>query len=62
MLTLFPCISQVKSISGQVRGGQGKKRKLVLKFAHKLLRMKRDAMPQTLKVIVSALNVCIVID
>lgn len=41
---------EVKSISGQVRGGQGKKRKLMLKFAHKLLRMRRDAMPQQLKV------------
>ncbi|XP_065209623.1 neuropathy target esterase sws isoform X2 [Planococcus citri] len=43
-------LRKVKSISGQVRGGQGKKRKLMLKFAHKLLRMKRDAMPQRLKV------------
>ncbi|XKL67411.1 hypothetical protein PGB90_002902 [Kerria lacca] len=43
-------LRKVKSISGQVRGGQGKKRKLMLKFAHKLLRMRRDAMPQQLKV------------
>lgn len=41
---------KVKNISGQVRGTQGKKRKLVMKLAHQLLRMKKDSYPPKLKV------------
>lgn len=40
---------KVKSISGQVHG-QGKKRKLVIKFARRLLQMKKEALPQRLNV------------
>jgi hypothetical protein len=40
----------VKSISGQVRGAQGKKRKMVMKFAGRLLRLKKDSTPVQLKV------------
>ncbi|VVC39826.1 Hypothetical protein CINCED_3A007107 [Cinara cedri] len=43
-------LRKVKSISGQVRG-QGKKRKLVIKFARRLLRMKKDTLPQRLNVL-----------
>lgn len=46
-------IFKVKSISGQVHG-QGKKRKLVIKFARRLLRMKKETLPQRL-------NVCLLI-
>ena len=42
---------KVKSISGQVRGPPGKKRKLVMKLARRLLQLRRDNMPQQLKVI-----------
>lgn len=42
-------IFKVKSISGQVHG-QGKKRKLVIKFARRLLQMKKEALPQRLNV------------
>ncbi|XP_039289237.1 neuropathy target esterase sws isoform X2 [Nilaparvata lugens] len=44
-------LRKVKSISGQVHGGQGKKRKLVIKFARKLLQMKKENAPQQLKVL-----------
>lgn len=43
-------LRKVKNISGQVRGTQGKKRKLVMKLAHQLLRMKKDSYPPKLKV------------
>ncbi|XP_046669459.1 neuropathy target esterase sws isoform X2 [Homalodisca vitripennis] len=42
---------KVKSISGQVHGVQGKKRKLVMKFARRLLQMKKDNTPQQLKLL-----------
>jgi len=42
-------IFKVKSISGQVHG-QGKKRKLVIKFARRLLQMKKETLPQRLNV------------
>uniref|UniRef100_A0A1B6E580 Neuropathy target esterase sws n=1 Tax=Clastoptera arizonana TaxID=38151 RepID=A0A1B6E580_9HEMI len=44
-------LRKVKSISGQVHGAQGKKRKLVMKIARKLLRLKKDPTPQQLKVL-----------
>ncbi|XP_075226516.1 patatin like phospholipase domain containing sws isoform X3 [Lycorma delicatula] len=44
-------LRKVKSISGQVHGGQGKKRKLVMKFARKLLQLKKESTPQQLKVL-----------
>lgn len=38
---------KVKNISGQVRNsGQGKKRKMVMKFARRLLAMKKDEQEQ----------------
>jgi len=40
----------VKSISGQVRGAQGKKRKMVMRFARRLLQLKKDSTPVQLKV------------
>lgn len=44
-------LRKVKSISGQVHGaGQGKKRRAVMKFARKLLQLKKDSVPQQLKV------------
>lgn len=42
-------IFKVKSISGQVHG-QGKKRKLVIKFARRLLQMRKETLPQRLNV------------
>lgn len=39
-------------MSGQVHG-QGKKRKLVIKFARRLLRMKKETLPQRLNVCLS---------
>lgn len=42
---------QVKNISGQVHGGQGKKRRLVMKFARRLLQLKKDTTPMQLKVL-----------
>ncbi|XP_071442905.1 neuropathy target esterase sws isoform X1 [Hetaerina americana] len=44
-------LRKVKSISGQVRGGQGKKRKLVMKFARKLLQLKKESTPVQLQVL-----------
>ncbi|GFG31714.1 hypothetical protein Cfor_06274 [Coptotermes formosanus] len=46
-----PCLTPVKSISGQVRGAQGKKRKLVMRFARRLLQLKKDSTPVQLKVL-----------
>uniref|UniRef100_A0A2S2NHV6 Neuropathy target esterase sws n=1 Tax=Schizaphis graminum TaxID=13262 RepID=A0A2S2NHV6_SCHGA len=43
-------LRKVKSISGQVHG-QGKKRKLVIKFARRLLQMKKETLPQRLNVL-----------
>jgi lysophospholipid hydrolase len=40
----------VKSFSGQVRGAQGKKRKMVMRFARRLLQLKKDSTPVQLKV------------
>jgi lysophospholipid hydrolase len=40
----------VKSISGQVHGGQGKKRKMVMRFARRLLQLKKDSTPVQLMV------------
>ncbi|XP_025406389.1 neuropathy target esterase sws [Sipha flava] len=43
-------LRKVKNISGQVHG-QGKKRKLVIKFARRLLQMKKETLPQRLNVL-----------
>lgn len=43
-------IRKVKNISGQVRSGQGKKRKLVMKFARRILQLKKDSDQEQLKV------------
>ncbi|XP_054270974.1 neuropathy target esterase sws isoform X2 [Macrosteles quadrilineatus] len=44
-------IRKVKSFSGTVHGVQGRKRKLVMKFARRLLQMRKDNVPQQLKVL-----------
>lgn len=45
-------IRKVKNISGQVRtSGQGKKRKMVMKLARKLLQLKKDNEQEQLKVL-----------
>ncbi|XP_017765183.1 PREDICTED: neuropathy target esterase sws isoform X1 [Eufriesea mexicana] len=45
-------LRKVKSISGQVHAtGQGKKRKAVMRFARRLLQLKKDTVPQQLKVL-----------
>lgn len=44
-------LRKVKSISGQVHGAQGKKRKLVMKFARRLLQLRKETTPQQLKVL-----------
>ncbi|CAH1994196.1 unnamed protein product [Acanthoscelides obtectus] len=45
-------IRKVKNISGQVRNsGQGKKRKLVMKFARRILQLKKDTDQEQLKVL-----------
>ncbi|XP_043254302.1 neuropathy target esterase sws isoform X2 [Colletes gigas] len=45
-------LRKVKSISGQVHAtGQGKKRKAVMRFARRLLQLKKDSAPQQLKVL-----------
>ncbi|XP_050544185.1 neuropathy target esterase sws-like isoform X2 [Daktulosphaira vitifoliae] len=43
-------LRKVKNISGQVHG-QGKKRKLVMKFARRLLQIRKDTTPQRLNVL-----------
>ncbi|KAJ8931428.1 hypothetical protein NQ314_015667 [Rhamnusium bicolor] len=45
-------IRKVKNISGQVRNsGQGKKRKMVMKFARRILQLKKDTDQEQLKVL-----------
>ncbi|CAG9818201.1 unnamed protein product [Phaedon cochleariae] len=45
-------IRKVKNISGQVRNsGQGKKRKMVMKFARRILQLKKDTEQEQLKVL-----------
>ncbi|XP_031849503.1 patatin like phospholipase domain containing sws isoform X1 [Nomia melanderi] len=45
-------LRKVKSIGGQVHAtGQGKKRKAVMRFARRLLQLKKDSAPQQLKVL-----------
>ncbi|XP_025996644.1 neuropathy target esterase sws isoform X3 [Solenopsis invicta] len=45
-------LRKVKSIGGQVHAtGQGKKRKAVMRFARRLLQLKKDTVPQQLKVL-----------
>ncbi|XP_034948217.1 neuropathy target esterase sws isoform X1 [Chelonus insularis] len=45
-------LRKVKSISGQVHGtGQGKKRRAVMRFAKRLLQLKKETAPQQLKVL-----------
>ncbi|XP_044016659.1 neuropathy target esterase sws isoform X4 [Aphidius gifuensis] len=45
-------LRKVKSISGQVhQTGQGKKRRAVMRFARRLLQLKKDSVPQQLKVL-----------
>lgn len=44
-------IRKVKTISGQVRNsGQGKKRKMVMKFARRILQLKKENDTEQLKV------------
>lgn len=44
-------LRKVKSISGQVHAtGQGKKRRAVMRFARRLLQLKKESAPQQLKV------------
>jgi hypothetical protein len=52
MCLLLSCenLFQVKSISVQVHGGQGKKRKIMMRFARRLLQIKKDSTPVQLKV------------
>jgi len=49
LFNLCKILFKVKSISGQVHG-QGKKRKLVIKFARRLLQMRKETLPQRLNV------------
>ncbi|XP_018347988.1 PREDICTED: neuropathy target esterase sws isoform X2 [Trachymyrmex septentrionalis] len=45
-------LRKVKSIGGQVHAtGQGKKRRAVMRFARRLLQLKKDTVPQQLKVL-----------
>ncbi|XP_011269087.1 neuropathy target esterase sws isoform X2 [Camponotus floridanus] len=45
-------LRKVKSISGQVHAtGQGKKRRAVMRFARRLLQLKKETVPQQLKVL-----------
>lgn len=51
-------IRKVKNISGQVRtSGQGKKRKMVMKFARKILQLKKDTDQEQLKVSIKYINI-----
>lgn len=44
-------LRKVKNISGQVRNsGQGKKRKMVMRFARRILQLKKDSDSEHLKV------------
>lgn len=44
-------LKKVKSISGQVRNsGQGRKRRMVMKFARRLLQLKKETETEQLKV------------
>lgn len=50
-------LRKVKNIGGQVRNsGQGRKRKMVMKFARKILQLKKDVDTEQLKVF--PLHVC----
>uniref|UniRef100_A0A6M2DEI5 Neuropathy target esterase sws n=1 Tax=Xenopsylla cheopis TaxID=163159 RepID=A0A6M2DEI5_XENCH len=44
-------LRKVKSISGHAYGGQGKKRKIVMRFARRLLQLQKDYTPVHLKVL-----------
>ncbi|XP_021934163.1 neuropathy target esterase sws isoform X4 [Zootermopsis nevadensis] len=44
-------LRKVKSISVQVHGGQGKKRKIMMRFARRLLQIKKDSTPVQLTVL-----------
>lgn len=44
-------LRKVKSISGQAYGGQGRKRRAVMRFAKRLLQLRNDNAPTQLKVI-----------
>lgn len=44
-------LRKVKNISGQVPSGQGRKRRLVMKFARRILQLKKDTTPMQLKVL-----------
>ncbi|XP_017770079.1 PREDICTED: neuropathy target esterase sws isoform X1 [Nicrophorus vespilloides] len=44
-------LRKVRSISGQVRSGQGRKRKMVMKFARRILQLKKDNEAEQLKVL-----------
>lgn len=52
-------LRKVKSIGGQVHPtGQGKKRRAVMRFARRLLQLKKESVPQQLKVRKKNRNFC----
>lgn len=44
-------LRKVKNVSGQVYGGQGRKRKAVMRFAKSILQLKRESIPMQLKTV-----------
>ncbi|XP_037919482.1 neuropathy target esterase sws isoform X1 [Hermetia illucens] len=44
-------LRKVKTVSGQVYGGQGRKRKAVMRFAKKILQLRKDTIPMQLKTV-----------
>lgn len=44
-------LRKVRSISGEMHGTQGRKRRMVMRFARKLLQLKKDNAPVQLKVL-----------
>lgn len=54
-------IRKVKNISGQVRtSGQGKKRRMVMKFARKILQLKKETDQEQLKVRVNNFSLSLI--
>lgn len=50
-------LRKVRSISGEVRNtGQGRKRKMVMRFARKILQLKKETEAEQLKVFIIALS------
>lgn len=44
-------LRKVKNLSGQAYGGQGRKRRAVMRFAKRILQLKRDNIPMQLKTV-----------